>query len=58
MDDSLTLSLPTPGQVAAIYRARVSHWLRDDPDTRASYADFGNPALPFEPAELTAVADN
>ena len=58
MDDSLTLSLPTPSQVAAIYRARVLHWLRDEPDVRVRYADFGTPSLPFEADELTALANN
>jgi len=58
MDESLTLNLPSPDQIAALYRARVLHWLRDDPAVRAQYAEFDDPALPFEPGELAAVADN
>ena len=57
MEPKFALELPSPEQMLALYRARLQHWLRDDPTLQARYARLEDPFLPLgREAILAAVA--
>jgi hypothetical protein len=48
MDERFILHFPSREQVLGLYRARVEHWLRDDPATLERYRALDNPYVPFD----------
>lgn len=56
-DERFVLRQPTPGEVQALYRARLSGWLADDPSQQAQFGALpeAEKCLPFTPDEVVKI---